>query len=86
MFDPLIIGIIGIAYLFDFFNGFHDAANSITTVISTRALSPLRAVSLAALFNFIAFVLFGVAVAKKRSYQSFRRIELLETEQAPYRH
>lgn len=64
MFDALIIGIIGIAYLFDFFNGFHDAANSITTVISTRALSPLRAVSLAAFFNFIAFVLFGVAVAK----------------------
>lgn len=64
MFTALVIGIIGVAYVFDFFNGFHDAANSITTVISTRALSPVRAVGLAAFFNFIAFVVFGVAVAK----------------------
>ncbi len=63
MFTPLIIGIIGLAYTFDFFNGFHDAANSITTVVSTRALSPIFAVGLAALFNFVAFAIFGVAVA-----------------------
>ena len=63
MFTPLIIGIIGVAYAFDFFNGFHDAANSITTVVSTRALSPIFAVGLAALFNFVAFAVFGVAVA-----------------------
>ncbi len=63
MFAPLVIGIIGVAYAFDFFNGFHDAANSITTVVSTRALSPLAAVSLAATFNFVAFLIFGFAVA-----------------------
>jgi len=64
LFTALVIGIIGVAYAFDFFNGFHDAANSITTVISTRALSPLSAVGLAAFFNFVAFLVFGVAVAK----------------------
>ncbi len=64
MFTPLIVGIIGVAYAFDFFNGFHDAANSITTVVSTRALSPIFAVGLAALFNFVAFAVLGVAVAK----------------------
>jgi PiT family inorganic phosphate transporter len=52
------------AYFFDFFNGFHDAANSITTVVSTRVLSPIAAVTMAAFFNFIAFLVFGVAVAK----------------------
>ncbi len=63
MYTPLVIGIIGVAYAFDFFNGFHDAANSITTVVSTRALSPIFAVTLAAVFNFVAFAVFGVAVA-----------------------
>jgi PiT family inorganic phosphate transporter len=58
-----VIGIIGVAYAFDFMNGFHDAANSITTVVSTRALSPLAAVGLAATFNFVAFIVFGFAVA-----------------------
>jgi PiT family inorganic phosphate transporter len=61
---PLIIAIIGIAYSFDFVNGFHDSANSITTVVSTRALSAVSAVTLAAFFNFIAFLVFGTAVAK----------------------
>jgi len=51
------------AYAFDFVNGFHDAANSISTVVSTRALSPLAAVGLAACFNFVAFLVFGFAVA-----------------------
>lgn len=49
---------------FDFFNGFHDAANSIATVVSTRVLSPRLAVAWAAIFNFIAAFIFGIAVAK----------------------
>jgi inorganic phosphate transporter, PiT family len=64
MLAPLIIGIILVAYSFDFLNGFHDAANSITTVVSTRALPPIGAVGLAALFNFVAFLFFGTAVAQ----------------------
>ena len=58
-----MIGIIAVAYCFDFVNGFHDSANSVATVISTRVLSPVTAVSMAAFFNFIAFAVFGVAVA-----------------------
>ena len=64
MLNAFTIGIIVVAYSFDFFNGFHDAANSITTVIATRVLSPFAAVSMAAFFNFVAFLIFGVAVAK----------------------
>ena len=52
------------ALCFDFFNGFHDAANSIATVVSTRVLSPRLAVIWAAIFNFIAAFIFGIAVAK----------------------
>ncbi len=63
MLSPLVVGIIAVAFSFDFLNGFHDAANSITTVVSTRVLSPIYAVVLAALFNFLAFLVFGVAVA-----------------------
>lgn len=63
MFSEYIIGIIAVAYSFDFVNGFHDSANSVATVISTRVLSPVTAVSMAAFFNFIAFAVFGVAVA-----------------------
>ncbi|HUL02866.1 MAG TPA: inorganic phosphate transporter [Gemmatimonadales bacterium] len=59
-----VIGIIAIALVFDFINGFHDAANSIATVVSTRVLSPGFAVVWAAAFNFIAVFLFGTAVAK----------------------
>ncbi len=55
--------IIGLALAFDFVNGFHDAANSIATVVSTRVLSPRWAVSWAAFFNFIAFLFFGLNVA-----------------------
>jgi PiT family inorganic phosphate transporter len=58
-----ILGIIAVAYCFDFINGFHDAANSVSTVISTKVLPPFAAVSMAAFFNFAAFALFGVAVA-----------------------
>jgi PiT family inorganic phosphate transporter len=63
-FDPLVLGIIAVALVFDFINGFHDAANSIATVVSTRVLSPRWAVAWAAFFNFIAFLVFGVHVAK----------------------
>ncbi len=59
-----IIFIIGIALAFDFTNGMHDAANSISTVVSTRVLSPRQAVIWAAFFNFIAFLIFGTGVAK----------------------
>jgi len=58
-----IIALIGVALLFDFLNGLHDAANSIATVVSTRVLSPQVAVCWAAFFNFIAFLFFGLAVA-----------------------
>jgi PiT family inorganic phosphate transporter len=56
--------IIVLALAFDFTNGFHDAANSIATVVSTRVLSPRFAVAWAAFFNFVAFLVFGVHVAK----------------------
>src|SRR5687768_8066336 len=55
--------LILLALIFDFINGFHDAANSIATVVSTRVLSPGRAVVWAAFFNFIAAFVFGTAVA-----------------------
>lgn len=60
----LVVLIILIALVFDYVNGFHDAANSIATVVATRVLSPGVAVAWAAFFNFIAFVVFGTAVAK----------------------
>src|SRR5881392_144365 len=56
--------IVFIALIFDFTNGFHDAANSIATVVSTRVLSPRYAVIWAATFNFVAFAIFGTRVAK----------------------
>jgi inorganic phosphate transporter, PiT family len=59
----LLVALIGVALLFDFLNGLHDAANSIATVVSTRVLSPQIAVAWAAFFNFIAFLVFGQHVA-----------------------
>ncbi|HXG65350.1 MAG TPA: inorganic phosphate transporter [Blastocatellia bacterium] len=59
-----VVLIIVIALIFDYVNGFHDAANSIATVVSTRVLSPGVAVVWAAFFNFIAFLFFGTRVAK----------------------
>ncbi len=59
----LLVITIAIAFLFDFLNGFHDAANAIATVVSTRVLKPHWAVVWAASFNFLAFFLFGVKVA-----------------------
>ena len=60
----VIGGIILVALIFDYINGFHDAANSIATVVSTRVLSPGQAVMWAAFFNFVAAFGFGTAVAK----------------------
>ena len=61
---PILIGlIILVALAFDFTNGFHDSANAISTVVSTKVLSPRQAVLFAAFFNFIAALTFGVAVA-----------------------
>ena len=59
-----VVVIIGLALVFDFINGFHDAANSIATVVSTRVLSPKLAVVWAAFFNFAAFAVLGTHVAK----------------------
>ena len=58
-----IIIIIAIALIFDFTNGMHDAANSVSTIVSTRVLSPKQAVIWAAFFNFVAFLIFGTVVA-----------------------
>jgi inorganic phosphate transporter, PiT family len=58
-----LIFLIFLALLFDFLNGFHDSANSIATVVSTRVLTPRQAVIWAAFFNFIAFLFFGLHVA-----------------------
>jgi inorganic phosphate transporter, PiT family len=59
----VVAGLIAVALIFDYINGFHDAANSIATVVSTRVLSPGHAVMWAAFFNFIAAFTFGTAVA-----------------------
>jgi PiT family inorganic phosphate transporter len=61
---PLLIALIGVALVFDFMNGLHDAANSIATVVSTRVLSPQLAVLWAAFFNFVAFLFIGLHVAE----------------------
>jgi PiT family inorganic phosphate transporter len=63
-FDVGVVFIILVALVFDFLNGFHDAANSIATVVSTRVLSPQKAVLWAAFFNFVAAFVMGTAVAK----------------------
>jgi PiT family inorganic phosphate transporter len=60
---PSLVLIVLVALAFDFVNGFHDAANSIATVVSTRVLSPRAAVAWAAFFNFAAFLVFGTHVA-----------------------
>src|ERR1044071_8553596 len=55
--------IIGIALIFDFINGFHDAANSVATIVATRVLTPFQAVVWAAFFNFVSAFTFGTGVA-----------------------
>ena len=65
--DPMLLAVIvlvAVALFFDYINGFHDAANSIATVVSTRVLSPGQAVVWAAFFNFVAAFVFGTAVAQ----------------------
>ena len=59
----ILVVLIGVALLFDFLNGLHDAANSIATIVATRVLPPAWAVGWAAFFNFIAFLFFGLHVA-----------------------
>jgi PiT family inorganic phosphate transporter len=61
---PFLISLIVVALAFDFLNGVHDTANSIATIVSTRMLQPRYAVAWAAFFNFIAFLVFGVHVAR----------------------
>ena len=63
-YGPLLIFLIIVALAFDFLNGLHDAANSIATIVATRVLPPFAAVAWAAFFNFIAFLFFGLHVAK----------------------
>src|SRR5213594_3313681 len=60
----IVATLIAVALFFDYINGFHDAANSIATVVSTRVLSPGKAVVWAAFFNFVAAFTFGTAVAR----------------------
>ena len=75
----LLIAIIVLALLFDYINGFHDAANSIATIVSTKVLSPLQAVVWAACFNFVAFFIakyiigdFGIAnTVSKTVYEPY---------------
>jgi PiT family inorganic phosphate transporter len=59
----LLLVIVSLAFLFDFINGFHDAANSIATIVSTKVLSPFQAVLWAAFFNFLAYAIFELKIA-----------------------
>jgi PiT family inorganic phosphate transporter len=78
-----VLIIIGLALVFDYINGFHDAANSIATVVSTRVLSPRVAVAWAAFFNFVAFLVFpthvSAAISKGISLDSVTHNVLLAT-------
>ncbi|MBI2580634.1 inorganic phosphate transporter [Candidatus Woesearchaeota archaeon] len=60
----LAVATIAVALIFDFVNGFHDAANSISTIVATRVLTPFQAVLMAAFWNFVGAFVFGVAIAK----------------------
>jgi len=60
----IVVTLVAVALMFDYINGFHDAANSIATVVSTRVLSPGQAVVWAAFFNFVAAFGFGTAVER----------------------
>jgi PiT family inorganic phosphate transporter len=78
--ENLLIIVIVLALIFDFINGFHDAANSIATVVSTKVLSPLTAVLWAALFNFLAYWIFELKVAdtvSKTVYQDFITLQVV---------
>src|SRR5687768_13130089 len=78
--EILLLVVIVLALIFDFINGFHDAANSIATVVSTKVLSPLTAVLWAALFNFLAYWIFELKVAdtvSKTVYQDFITLQVV---------
>ena len=72
-----VLAILLVAFVFDFVNGFHDSANSIATVVSTRVLPPSLAVAWAAFFNFVAAFGFGTAVAKTMG-SGLIRVELID--------
>ena len=78
----LVVIIIFLALVFDFTNGFHDSANAIATVVSTKVLTPRQAVGFAAFFNFIAAFGFGVAVASTMS--KIIHLNMVETNLIPY--
>ena len=59
----ILLIIIALALVFDYINGFHDAANSIATIVATKVLTPFQAVLWAAMFNFLAYWVFGFGVA-----------------------
>jgi PiT family inorganic phosphate transporter len=61
--DAFVIGVIFLAFFFDFINGFHDAGNAIATLVTTRVMTPRQAVLWAAFFNFIAVFIFKLSVA-----------------------
>ncbi|MCC6599613.1 MAG: inorganic phosphate transporter [Crocinitomicaceae bacterium] len=77
----LLVAVIALALIFDFINGFHDAANSIATIVSTKVLTPLQAVIWAAFFNFIAFFIFkdhGVAnTIAKTVFEQYITLEVI---------
>jgi inorganic phosphate transporter, PiT family len=81
--STMVIVIIGVALVFDYINGFHDAANSIATVVSTRVLTPRVAVAWAAFFNFVAFLVFpthvSAAIAKGVSLEAVTYNVILAT-------
>ncbi len=80
---PEVIGfIIFVALCFDFTNGFHDSANSISTIVSTQVLTPRNAVAFAAFFNFVAAFAFGVAVANTIS--NIINLTYVDTDIVPY--
>src|SRR5262245_51267351 len=83
MFSTTVLLIIGLALIFDYINGFHDAANSIATVVSTRVLSPRVAVLWAAFFNFVAFLVFpthvSAAIAKGVALEAITYNVILST-------
>jgi inorganic phosphate transporter, PiT family len=75
---PLVLVLIGVALAFDFINGFHDAANAIATVVSTRVLTPRLAVYWAATFNFLAVFIFGTAVAQTMGH-GIVRLQIIDS-------
>jgi PiT family inorganic phosphate transporter len=77
-----VIFVIGVALVFDFTNGFHDSANSISTVVSTKVLSPRNAVMFAAFFNFIAA--FGLGVLVANTISKIIQLEIVDPAVVPY--